>query len=188
ERDHTFKSVWVQCEGVDDSMKQMTVKQMVYLALMTALVAVATMVISIPVAATGGYVNFGDTLIFVSALIFGPLTGMLAGGLGSAMADVLGAYGVWAPFTLVVKGLEGLICGYVFLKLSEAGWSREKAVLASMVLAAGWMVIGYLISGTIIVGSLSVAAVEVPANVVQGGVSVAVAAILVRPLQKIIRK
>ena len=169
-------------------MKQMTVRELVYLALMTALVAVATMVISVPVAATGGYVNFGDTLIFVSALIFGPLTGLVAGGVGSAMADVLGAYGVWAPFTLLVKGLEGLICGYVFLKLLGIGWGRDKAALASMILAAAWMIVGYFISGAIIIGSLSVAAVEIPANLVQGGVSVAVAAVLVRPLRKIVRR
>ena len=169
-------------------MKNMTVRQLVYLALMTALVAVATMVISVPVAATGGYVNFGDTLIFVSALIFGPLTGLVAGGLGSAMADVLGAYGIWAPFTLVVKGLEGLLCGYVYLKLVGAGWSRDKAGLAAMILAAAWMITGYLISGAIIIGSFSVAAVEIPANMVQGGVSVAVAAVLVRPLRKIVSR
>ena len=169
-------------------MKQMTVRQLVYLALMTALVTVATMVVSVPVAATGGYVNFGDTLIFVSALIFGPLTGLVAGGVGSALADVLGGYAHWAPFTLVVKGLEGLFCGYVFLKLSGIGWSRDKAALTSMIIAAAWMIAGYLISGTIIVGSFSVAAVEIPANLVQGGVSVAVAAVLVRPLRNIVKR
>lgn len=169
-------------------MKQMSVKQMVYMALMTALVAVATMVISIPVVATGGYVNFGDTLIFVAALIFGPLTGLVAGGLGSAMADILAGYGVWAPFTLIVKGLEGLICGIAFLKLVGAGWTRDRAALGAMALAAVWMIFGYFVSGSILTGSTSVAAVEIPANLVQGGVSVAVAAALVRPLRKIIGK
>lgn len=169
-------------------MKQMTLRQMVYGALMTALVAVATMVISVPVAATGGYVNFGDTLIFISALIFGPVVGLVAGGLGSAMADVLAGYGIWAPFTLVVKGLEGLICGYIFLKLQSAGWTRDRAALASMLIAAAWMIVGYLASGAIIIGSLSVAAVEIPANLVQGGVSVAVAMVLMRPLRQIVNR
>ena len=34
---------------------------------------------------------------------------MIAGGIGSALADILTGYSHWAIFTLIIKGLEGYI-------------------------------------------------------------------------------
>ena len=48
--------------------------------IMAALVAVATFLVQIPIPATKGYLNFGDIVIFVSALTFGPIVGGFAGG------------------------------------------------------------------------------------------------------------
>jgi len=86
-------------------------KTLVYGALGIALVALATMSIQIPVPQTRGYINLGDTVIFVFAMLFGARIGALAGGVGSALADLLTGYAHWAPFTLVIKGIEGLLVG-----------------------------------------------------------------------------
>ena len=64
---------------------------------MAALVAVATMFIQIPIPATEGFFNVGDSMIMVAALTFGPVVGAVAGGLGSALADFLGGWYVWVP-------------------------------------------------------------------------------------------
>ncbi|MGY8825029.1 MAG: ECF transporter S component [Candidatus Latescibacterota bacterium] len=61
-------------------------------ALLMALVATATMVLRLPTPATEGYINLGDVVIVAAALLFGPWAGAVAGGVGSAMADVLGGY------------------------------------------------------------------------------------------------
>ena len=161
------------------------VRALVVMALLTALVAVGTMVVQIPVPATGGYINFGDTFIFVSALIFGPVVGMVAGGIGSAMADMLSGYAVWAPFTLVVKGLEGLIAGYLFLLLARRDAKLGHAVLA-MVAGGAVMVLGYLLSGTIIKGSFAVALTGVPGDMIQAFVSIIVATALYYPIKQVI--
>ena len=87
------------------------IRRLARLALFTALVAAATRVVQIPMPATEGYVNVGDAVIIAGSLLFGGIAGALAGGLGSAMADLLGGYSHWAPFTLVIKGLEGLVIG-----------------------------------------------------------------------------
>lgn len=60
------------------------------IAVFTALVTVATLAVRIPVPATGGYINVGDVMIFVAALSMGWLVGGIAGGLGSAIADMIG--------------------------------------------------------------------------------------------------
>ncbi|MGD2249296.1 MAG: ECF transporter S component [Candidatus Methanofastidiosia archaeon] len=82
-------------------------------AIFAAVVCAATLIIRIPVPATAGYINLGDSMIFVSALLFGARIGGIAGGVGSALADILGGFGSWAPFTLVIKGTEGAVVGWL---------------------------------------------------------------------------
>ena len=91
----------------------MNVRTTTLFALLIALTTVATMVVQIPTPPTQGYINVGDSMIYVSALLFGPLAGLLAGGIGSALADWLTGYGQFAPYTLVIKGLEGLVVGLI---------------------------------------------------------------------------
>jgi uncharacterized membrane protein len=86
-------------------------------ALLMALVATATMVLrlpTLPTPATEVYINLGDVVIVAAALLFGLWARAVAGGVGSAMADVLGGYAHWAPFTLCIKALEGAIVGWIF--------------------------------------------------------------------------
>lgn len=58
-------------------------------AVFTALVTAATLLIRIPVPATQGYINLGDAVVIAAGLLLGPRTGLIAGGIGSALADWL---------------------------------------------------------------------------------------------------
>lgn len=58
---------------------------------LAALVCVATMLIQIPIPATGGYANLGDGVILVCAYLISPLYAVIAAGLGSMLADLLAA-------------------------------------------------------------------------------------------------
>src|SRR3989304_7853771 len=104
---------------------------------MAALVAVATFFVQIPNPATRGYINFGDIMIFVSALTFGPIVGGLAGSIGSSIADIASGYGYFAPFTFVIKGAEGAIAGLISNRVSV-----RRDVLAAF-FAGSEMIIGY---------------------------------------------
>ncbi len=77
----------------------------------TALVCVATIIFYIYVPATRGFFNVGETMIYVAALLFGPITGAFAGGVGASLADVLLTYWYYAPATLVIKACEGAVVG-----------------------------------------------------------------------------
>lgn len=83
----------------------MKTKELCIHGLLIALVAVCTMVFQIPVSATQGYVHLGDSMFLLVGVFFGARYGMVAGGIGSALADVLSGYSHWAPFTLIIKGL-----------------------------------------------------------------------------------
>ena len=147
---------------------------LVLVALFIALVALATMVINVPMVATQGFINVGDTVIFLSALLMGPRVGLVAGGLGSALADLLLGYAHWAPFTLVIKAVEGLIAALI----GHAVYRRDKKVsfqtIGGLIIAALWMVLGYYIAGGIMVG-FQASLASVPGNLMQGLGSVVLA-------------
>lgn len=156
----------------------MRTRDVTLIALLIALTAVATMVIQIPVPATQGYLNLGDSMVYTSALLFGPLAGLLAGGIGSAAADWLSGYGQFAPYTLVIKGLEGLVVGLIawgLLKRRPNPTSTGVGAALLAILAGGAvMVLGYYAVETFIMGRAALA--EVPGNIIQvvGGLIVAI--------------
>ena len=86
-------------------------------AIMAALVCAPTLLIQLPIPATQGFFNVGDSMVMVAALTFGPIVGFFAGGFGSSLADLIGGWYVWVPFTLVIKGLEGFLAGSVNEKI-----------------------------------------------------------------------
>lgn len=146
----------------------MTTKDLCIQALLIALVTVCTMVFQIPVSATQGYIHLGDSMILLVGVFFGARYGMVAGGIGSALADLLSGYAHWVPFTLIIKGLMGWLIG----KIADGAGSREKFYtarnLAASVVGIVWMVVGYFIGGGILKSSFAVAATSIPENIVQG--------------------
>jgi len=79
------------------------------------------MVFSIYVPTTEGFFNIGETMVYITALLFGPLIGAFAGGIGSMAADLLLGYPQYAPATLVIKALEGGIVGLLSRKRPKFG-------------------------------------------------------------------
>lgn len=98
-------------------------KDVAMAAIFTAFVAVTTMSFTLYIPATKGYFNLGEAFVYISALLGGPFVGMIAGGVGSAMADVLLGYAVFAPGTLIIKGIEGFVAGYIFMKFDRTATS-----------------------------------------------------------------
>ncbi|MHA1941258.1 MAG: ECF transporter S component [Candidatus Hodarchaeales archaeon] len=94
----------------------------------TALVFLSTSIFSIELPTTG-YFNFGETFVYLAALIGGPIVGGIAGGFGSALADSFLGFGDFAPATLVLKGLEGFIVGTLFLFSRSVHQNKRRGVL-----------------------------------------------------------
>jgi uncharacterized membrane protein len=146
-------------------------------AIMAALVAVATFLVQIPNPATKGYFNVGDIMIFVSALTFGPAVGGFAGSVGSAISDIAGGYGYFAPFTFVIKGVEGSLVGLI---------SNKSSVLRdgiAVIVAGSEMVAGYFFTEVFLYG-MPFALTEVPGNISQ----IVVGGLVGIPLAVLLRK
>ena len=133
-------------------------------AIFAALVAVATLTFVIPIPATSGYFNLGETLIYVAALLFGPLVGTIAGG-GAAIADMLVAP-QFAAGTFAIKAIEGFLVGYLTKKLNRKIKSLTLCATIAIVIGGFEMVLGYFLYETIALGS-TLALLEVPFNIVQ---------------------
>ncbi|NCA67983.1 MAG: ECF transporter S component [Clostridia bacterium] len=173
-------------------MRAKLIKKLTLTAIFTALVAVATMVITIPMAGSGGYVNFGDTIIFVAASFLGPVGGFISGAIGSSIADLVYAP-KWIPITFIVKGLEGLLCGLLIIALKKIKLKNIFSYAIAMIVAACVMVTGYFFGGFLLEGlstgslttGFAVAVADIPFNLIQGGVSVVVGLSITLSLGKI---
>jgi len=141
-------------------------KKLILAALFAALSCVATMSIRIPTPGTSGYIHPGDAIVILSGVILGPVWGFLAGGIGSALSDLIGGYFIYVPITFVIKGLVALASGLLYQKVGKNQKSRYIAVIlggvADIILVAG----GYFVCEFFIYGAG--AAASIPANIIQG--------------------
>lgn len=141
------------------------------IAVMTAIVLVLTTIVRVPTPAKG-FAHLGDTGVFFGAFAFGPIVGAVAGGLGTALADLLAGYFQFAPATLIIHGLEGLAAGWIALRVRGLAGLVLAAVVGGAIVVAGYFLYEVLIQG---VGS---AAGEVVPNLLQ----VAIGAVVGIPL------
>lgn len=156
------------------------IKLIVYLSLLTALCCVATMAIPIPTP-TGGYLNAGDIVVVFTALLAGPLYGGVAMGLGSGLADLFAGYAVYAPGTLLAKGLAAAVTGLIFRRTKRTLKGAVcAAVCGELVMAAG-----YFLFESVFLGFGAGAAAEIPGNLLQGAVGVIGGTALYQALRKI---
>lgn len=156
-------------------MKDEKVRKLVFAALMTAVTTVATAVLYIPL--PYGFANLGDAAVLLSGGLIGGPFGVLAAAVGSALADIVLGFTVYAPATFVIKG--GMAA--LFMAVYGKKHTVLRCVLAA-VLAETVMVGGYFLYETVLYGAPA-AAMSVLGNAVQGGIGAALACIIL-PLLK----
>ena len=142
-------------------------------AVFIVVVFVFTLLIVIPIPATQGYFNIGEVGVYLAALIGGPFVGAIAGGIGSMFVDLISAP-IYAPATLIVKGIEGYVVGVLFKKLKES--IKNVNIRASLSCAIGgvFMIVGYFLYETYLT-NMVYALFEVPYNILQVVVGILVA-------------
>lgn len=153
---------------------------LIYCALAIAMVTLSTMIIKVP--AIKGYINFGDVFIFSIAVLLGKKTGFAAGAMGSALADIMLGYAIFAPGTFFIKGLEGLVCGIIAERLG-AGSHKTRTLAIGTACGALVMIAGYFLYETLIFG-FPVGLSSIPGNLLQGSVSAVAAVPVIMAIKK----
>lgn len=167
-------------------MKSDKIQKLTLAGVLAAMTTVATLLIQIP-SPTKGYINTGDVLVNLSAWILGPLYGGAAAGIGSAAADLISGYTVYAPATLIIKAGMAVASYFVYKRFSQ----KQKSffpLLAAAVAAEIIMIFGYAVFAGVLYGSVSTALLSVPENIVQGVFGTTVSATLYEVLRKNVKK
>ncbi|MDE5754356.1 MAG: ECF transporter S component [Oscillospiraceae bacterium] len=142
------------------------IRLLTFTGVLTALTTVATLVIRIPTPSKG-YINLGDTLVNLCAWILGSGYGAFAAGFGSALADLISGYAIYAPATFVIKFLMALVSFEIFHVLEKKFPSLSIRIFSTVV-AELIMIVGYALFAGILYGSMEAAWVSIPENAVQG--------------------
>jgi len=146
--------------------RSIDIRRITLIALMAGLIFVLTTLPRIPTP-IGGYVHLGDVGVTFAALAFGPWVALVAGGLGTALADIYGGYAQFALASLLVHGLQGWALATIV--------RRRKDVLSlGLAVAVGTLIVvaGYFVAEVLMYGAAD-AALELVPNALQvltGGV------------------
>ena len=161
-------------------MKNATQK-IVISSLFAALICVATMLIKIP-SPLKGYINLGDGIVLLAAWILPLPYGLIAAGLGSALADLFSGYAVYAPATFIIKALMAVVACYfykLFAKKAKVTLSRVfSGILSELV-----MILGYFLFEGILYGFVP-SLVNIPANAVQAVAGIIIGVVLITVFEK----
>jgi uncharacterized membrane protein len=150
-------------------------KKLVISALFAALGLVATLFFAFPLPT--GYANLGDCFAFAAGFCLGGVWGAAAAGIGIALADLLGGYGVYAIATFIIKAFIAL-CGAMAARLAREGRWRIVVIAAASLLGEAMMVLGYFFFESVFLGVGAAAIASVAGNLTQAAVGVVTSVLL----------
>lgn len=131
-------------------------------ALFAAMITLmTTYILHIPYGANGGYVHFGDALIYLAATLLPRPYAIAAAVIGGGLSDLLTAP-MWAPATILIKALITLPF------TSQKPHLINHQNMIAPVIAALISIIGYYLAEGLIFGSFATAAASAFGNVIQG--------------------
>ena len=166
-------------------MTDVKTRTLVRSAMFAALTFIATYIIKIPTPGTGGYIHPGDAFVILSGVILGPVYGAAAAGIGSALADILGGYFYYAPITLLIKGVIGLVSGLIFSgHFFKIKTDRVRLILCGL-FATVFVAFGYFLFEVFVYGPG--AAASIPANLIQGFSGLVISNLLYTPFSRLSR-
>lgn len=151
-------------------------KKIAFYALMIAMTVAVSMLVIIPVPGTNGFVTLVDAGVNASAMVFGPVAGLVIGALSGGLIDLFSGYSQWIIFSLLIHGIQGWVVGY----FAEKG---EKQQFIGVIIGGNIMVIGYALASWLLYG-VGGAIASVPSNMIQATFGIIVAI----PLSKLMKR
>lgn len=151
---------------------------------MTALVIICTVLLKIPVG-PDCYVHLGDAVIILAVLILPRAYACFAGPVGATLADLIGGFAFWAPWTFAVKLIMVLVLS-IFISKAKKN-SSERTVLGvnyiefiGLIVAGIVAVLGYFVAERLLFGNWLPAATCIPFNIIQVTVGSVIAELLAK--------
>ncbi len=160
-------------------------RDLVECALLTALVFIATKFINItlPISMKGGLIHLGTGMLFIASIVFGEKKGAISGAFGMGLFDILSGWAVWAPFTFIIRGIMGYILGKIS-RINENNGNNILINLLAMLVSTIWMIIGYYFSEVILYGNWIQPFTSIPGDVLQGIIGGMIALPIIKGLKR----
>jgi len=155
-------------------------------SMLIALVFVATVLLNIrlPIAANGGLVHMGTAMLFIASILFGPKKGAIAGAVGMGLFDLFAGWTLWAPFTIVARGLQGYIVGKIAWSNGRNGSSITFNLIGTIISIPVMLGVYYICEGILFSNWIAPMA-SIPGNITQNVVGIIVAIPVAIVLKKV---
>lgn len=143
-------------------------KKLVMTSLFAAIIMIFTSSVRLGVGANGGYIHFGDAMIYLAACMLPVRCAATAAMLGGALADIFVGSAVWAFPTAIIKALNAAVFAFVcgFGKDVHTVKLMSVRTVTASIFSGAVTVVGYFIAEWLMYGFAG-AAVSVPASVIQ---------------------
>lgn len=131
-------------------------KYLTITGLMAAMITIMTAYIChIPTGVNGGYIHFGDSLIYIAAALLPPPYALTAAAIGGGLADLLTAP-LWAPATIIIKMLITIPFTNKSAKIITPR-NVAATVIAYFISGIGYFIAEYILFGakTALIASMS---------------------------------
>ena len=162
----------------------LSAKQLAFTALFAALCCIGTLVIAIPL--PNGYFNTGDVFVLLAGWLLGPI-GCVGAGIGSALADVISGYTLYAIPTFFIKTIDAFIA-YMVWAFFKTLIKKETLDFLPRILSAIAgelvMVAGYFLFELVLYG-FGGATLSLVGNFTQGACATVCAVIIISILYQI---
>lgn len=123
------------------------VRYLVTSGLMAAMITLMTAYIChIPMGLNGGYIHFGDALIYIAAVLLPRPYALAAAAIGGGLADLLTAP-AWAPATIIIKMLITIPFSNRTTRIVTPR-NVAATVLAYLISGTGYFLADYILFGT----------------------------------------
>jgi uncharacterized membrane protein len=155
-------------------------------AMLVALVFLSTFFLNIklPISVNGGLIHLGTAMLFIASILFGPKKGALAGAIGMGLFDLVGGWLIWAPITIVARGLQGFIVGKISWANGKKGDSLFLNIVATVV-SIPIMIAVYYFGEVILYGNWIVPLTSIPGDLIQNAIGMIIALPVCIALKKI---
>ena len=137
-------------------------------AMLISLVFIATLFVNIklPIKANGGLVHLGTAMLFIASILFGQKKGAVAGAAGMGLFDVVGGWLIWAPITIVARGVQGFIVGKIAWANGRKGDNLALNIVA-MIISMPVMLAVYYIGEVILYNNWIAPLASIPGDIIQ---------------------
>ena len=140
------------------------IKYLTITGLMAAMITIMTAYIChIPTGVNGGYIHFGDSLIYLAATILPTPYALAASAIGGGLADLMTAP-MWAPATIIIKMLITLPFTSKSTKIITTR-NVIATIIAYLVTGLGYFLAEYIIFGSMETAFLA----SMSGNLIQSG-------------------